>query len=1081
MADCLSQSELEGFLSGVLPDAEQVRAEQHMAICERCRKKLDSCRSDQRLFEGIRQAHLAETETASLEPAKPKRHRAKPKPTDIIEGYEILSEIHRGGQGVVYKAIQKTTKRTVALKVLIGGAHASARELHRFEREVDLIASLQHPHIVTIFDSGVTHDRRHYFAMEYIHGSSLDAHLSQDTLTIREKLHLFRKICEAVGHAHLRGVIHRDLKPSNIRVDVHGNPHLLDFGLAKTAGPGMLQGGTPVTITGMFMGTLAYASPEQTGGDPTLIDVRTDVYSLGVVLYEMLTNARPYATEGRMDEIIKTINEKEPKRPSLIDANVDDEVETIILKALAKEPDRRYQSATALAEDVERYLQGEPIEAKRASTMYMLRKTVRRHRGQIAGLAIVTIVLSFAAGLVANYVRDLNNRARANELIDQAAMHIERRENYPAAADLLDDAIGLAPDASHAYLHRGILNELRGLQAPLDQKEYFVSAALEDYEEAHTLAGGHWLSDLQEESGEDGAALELGSKAAVQRAARLRFLQGRHSEALGFYALAGRVVGTGADVDEVMTYDAAHDPLIRVPESKSPDDMRIEADKGAEVRRALREKPERLDPLKRLTYDGFQVVELLFDPLVYTDFQSNYRINDALVEHISPLNDELVSELIIRATARWHDGEPVTAADIAFSWHELPEDDLAKSVLRDVVALDSRRVAIHHAEPVADPAWDLSFAVAPKHVYQALRKQHADGEDISALFSASPVGNGPFRLVDQDEDTLTLQRWEEYPGERPYMKRVVFRVYTKRDDRMRALANGDVHVLELKPAEFVWDANGASLEASIVKLHGDQWCYDYICWNNSSQRGGFFDDPLVRRAMTMAFDTKEITQRRYGIRYATAVGIYHPRSWMANNAIKPIAYDPDEAAELLAQAGWGLADDRVRVKDGRRFEFSLLIAEESKDTRLLLTELETNLRAIGVILRMETLPNRELRERMVSGDFDAFVYGVIVAGHPDASRRRWISGGEANFAQYSDAKVDRLYQKARQEHDRGQRKRYYAEIQQIIYKAQPYTFLWHRPTLWAVHKNLRGIEIGPLGLTLSHPGPRKWWFPIKRD
>ncbi len=172
--------------------------------------------------------------------------------------------------------------------------------------------------------------------MEHIHGQSLDAYLSNTNLSIDETLRLFAQICAAVNYAYQRGVIHRDLKPGNIRIDANGEPHILDFGLAKAAGSDLTDG-VPVTVTGEFMGTLAYASPEQTKGDPNLIDIRTDVYSLGVILYEMLTGKYPYEVVGQMAEVLKNIAEAEPKKPSTIRRQINDEVETIVLKALSKD------------------------------------------------------------------------------------------------------------------------------------------------------------------------------------------------------------------------------------------------------------------------------------------------------------------------------------------------------------------------------------------------------------------------------------------------------------------------------------------------------------------------------------------------------------------------------------------------------------------------------------------------------------------------------------------------------------------------------------------------------------------------
>ncbi|MHC4067723.1 MAG: protein kinase domain-containing protein, partial [Planctomycetota bacterium] len=430
MADCLTRAEIGRFLANALSPDENVRAEAHIAMCEKCRQQVKRGRADDELFGRISRTYQAQTVSGQDEPGDV---HVPPRPhTESIEGYEILSEIRRGGQGVVYEAVQKATKRTVALKVLLAGPYASPRQRHRFEREIDLVASLQHSNIVTVYDSGATRDGRHYFAMEYVHGVPLDAYVSDKNLTIDDTLRLFQIICDAVNYAHQRGVIHRDLKPSNIRIDANGQPHILDFGLAKAAGAD-LTNGVPVTVAGEFMGTPAYASPEQTKGDPNLIDIRTDVYSLGVVLYEMLTGKYPYSVVGQMAEVFKNIAEAEPKKPSTIRCQINDEVETIILRALAKKKDHRYQSAENLARDVEHYLNGEPIDAKRDSGWYVLKKTLSKYK--VAALAATGFVLlligsagvSTTLWLRADEQRRLAEVARAAEA-EQRAEAVRQRD-----------------------------------------------------------------------------------------------------------------------------------------------------------------------------------------------------------------------------------------------------------------------------------------------------------------------------------------------------------------------------------------------------------------------------------------------------------------------------------------------------------------------------------------------------------------------------------------------------------------------------------------------------------------------------
>jgi tetratricopeptide (TPR) repeat protein/tRNA A-37 threonylcarbamoyl transferase component Bud32 len=311
---------------------------------------------------------------------------------DSFAGYQILKELHRGGQGVVYQAIQKSTKRKVALKVMREGPFATAAEEARFEREVQILGQLNHPNIVAIHDSGQAAGC-HYFVMDYISGQPLDVWMASGERSVEETLRLFAKICNAVNAAHLRGITHRDLKPSNIRVDDNGEPHILDFGLAKVAHSP--EEASLMTLTGQFVGSLPWASPEQAEGVPSKIDLRTDVYSLGVILHQMLTGRFPYEVIGNMRDVLDRIMKAEPERPSTIRKRINDEVETIVLKCLAKERERRYQSAGELARDIGHYLAGEPIEAKRDSAAYVLRKYLRKYRlpvGVAAGFAVVVTV-----------------------------------------------------------------------------------------------------------------------------------------------------------------------------------------------------------------------------------------------------------------------------------------------------------------------------------------------------------------------------------------------------------------------------------------------------------------------------------------------------------------------------------------------------------------------------------------------------------------------------------------------------------------------------------------------------------------
>jgi serine/threonine protein kinase len=368
----------------------------------------------------------ARTSTAGGSSSKRASAAGSAPPVDAVAGYELLNEIHRGGQGVVYRARQKSTGRTVAIKIMREGPFGGSRDRSRFEREVYVLSQLNHPNIVGIIDSGIAAGSA-YFVMDHVVGEPLDRVFDADErvpLTraeIARRVTLFIKICAAVHAAHLRGIIHRDLKPNNILVDAAGEPQILDFGLAKIDSIVGEDASIQVTFTtaGHFVGTLPWASPEQAGGEVSAIDVRTDVYSLGVLLYQMLTGRFPYTVTGSLSRVLDAIQATPPTRPSAVRRGIDDDLETIVLKCLAKERERRYQSAGDVAADLQSYLQNRPIAARRDSTWYVLRKSFRRHRlavGVVAAFAVLLVgssILAWVLSLRANYAAREARRAQA--------------------------------------------------------------------------------------------------------------------------------------------------------------------------------------------------------------------------------------------------------------------------------------------------------------------------------------------------------------------------------------------------------------------------------------------------------------------------------------------------------------------------------------------------------------------------------------------------------------------------------------------------------------------------------------------
>lgn len=397
---------------------------------------------------------------------------------DRIGDYRVLRRLGEGGMGVVYEAEQREPRRLVAVKVIRGGDHVDETTVRLFRREAQALARLKHPAIAAVYASGRTDDGRPFFAMELVPGEDLQAHLAasggaapRDGGEMRRRLALFRKVVDAVAYAHQRGVVHRDLKPSNILVN-GDEPKVLDFGLARMTDSDLTVS-TVVSEAGTIRGTLPYMAPEQLAGNADAIDVRTDVYALGVILYEMLSGRQPIPLEGVPFPMIPARILEERPRP----LGVDPELDTIVLKTLEKEPERRYASAAALGEDLDRFLTGRPILARPPSAAYQLRKLVLRHKLPFTlAAALIVSLLAFSVATLVQARRVAAERDRANveaattrkvtdflvsifkvsdpseargnsvtarEILDQGATRLEKElADQPEVRNSLEDAVG---------------------------------------------------------------------------------------------------------------------------------------------------------------------------------------------------------------------------------------------------------------------------------------------------------------------------------------------------------------------------------------------------------------------------------------------------------------------------------------------------------------------------------------------------------------------------------------------------------------------------------------------------------------
>ena len=332
-------------------------------------------------------------------------------PFPAIADYRIVGRLGEGGMGIVWRAEQLSTRREVALKLMTAGHFASNRARQRFEREIELAARLEHPHIARVYDSGSCAGL-YYYAMELVEGTHLDRYARDQELTPRQILVLMRDVCHAVHYAHQRGVIHRDLKPSNVLVTRDGQPHVLDFGLAKALEE---EPGSPMlTQEGQYAGTPAFMAPEQAAGRFDAIDTRADVYGLGATLYLLLNGQTPHDCDGPRFDVLRRVATEEVRRPRQLNSSLPVEVEWLLLKALSRDPQQRYGSAGELAEEIDRYLRSEPLKASPPSAVYRIRKFVRRNKGPVvAGAAVLAALVVGLTLATAFYIRAERQRQDA--------------------------------------------------------------------------------------------------------------------------------------------------------------------------------------------------------------------------------------------------------------------------------------------------------------------------------------------------------------------------------------------------------------------------------------------------------------------------------------------------------------------------------------------------------------------------------------------------------------------------------------------------------------------------------------------
>jgi WD40 repeat protein len=488
-------------------------------------------------------------------------------PGTRVGEYTIQSLLGAGGMGAVYVAEQEKPRRTVALKIIRPGVGTRGL-IRRFEHEAEILGRLHHPGIAQVYEAGaapigVDHTTRPFIAMELIRGPTLTDFADQQNLSTPARLDLLARVADAVHHAHQRGVIHRDLKPANILVDENGQPKVLDFGVARAADADQ-RITTMQTSIGQLIGTLPYMSPEQVLGDQAEVDIRSDVYALGVILYRLLTGRLPLDLSSRsIPEAARVIREENPERLSHVSKLFRGEVDTIVFKALEKDKTRRYQSAANLADDLRRHLRGEPIQARGDSLLYVFRKQMARHRLAFAAAAVFLIGLAVFAGYAqwqARVQSGLAESERLSRLEADAARDVASRRADELQRALYASRIGHARAAI-------VIHDVAKARAELDQCiekdrgwEWSLLSRMCDQSIARiTLPEGAQSVKVSPDGSTLYATTSIGPIAVFDRASGrvTRSIPSRHRSGVLSISPDGRTLATRSGASGAHIFDAA--------------------------------------------------------------------------------------------------------------------------------------------------------------------------------------------------------------------------------------------------------------------------------------------------------------------------------------------------------------------------------------------------------------------------------------------------------------------------------------------------------------------------------------------
>ena len=546
------------------------------------------------------------------------------------------------------------------------------------------------------------------------------------------------------------------------------------------------------------------------------------------------------------------------------------------------------------------------------------------------------------------------------------------------------------------------------------------------------------------------------------------------------------------DVTQI-AYDPTSDPLVNVPSlfEPAPED-RNAIEENDVLYLNLDGSPQNLNPIFGSSTYEFMVDDALFEgPFIFDD-KMEWRVNPTWVEHYEEAEDHLSAVLKLKPGLKWHDGTPITAHDIIYSWKSIIDERVPCPAVKtgtlevvDCVALDDLTVKYTHKEAVPTAKWNIYFPIIPKHLYEKEQETHPDLKtgDYYAQLNRKPVGNGPYTIVDWiANDRIIMERWEDYPGPKPHYRQIIFRLIPDRNALLLSFEKGELDCARLSEEQFAKQTNTPRFARVGYKLVGAEWAFGYIGWNMDGSNP-FFSDRRVRRAMTHALNIPLIIEKVFYNLVQQCHGIFHPDSWMYSPEIELLSYDLSKASELLEEAGWSVDPQdgwRYKTIQGERvkFEFTLQIPQGSTASPKIANFFQEDLRSIGVDMKTRTLEWATFMEVNRKHEFQSSIAGWGTGTDPDTGWNLWRTEEYEmgrNYGGYSNPRVDELFGMGRKEFDFEKRRKIYQEIHKLIYEDQPYTFIYNRQSLYAVQKRIRGIQTSPRGIFNFDPAVRAWW------